>query len=122
MKPVQLRRDLFLFRDTCNVYVVRDGEEAIAIDFGSGRWLDALPRFGVRRLRHVFLTHHHVDQCAGLLDKKTWPFAIHAPAGEEKFLSPRGVRDFHAKPRHAAGCPASYSVLPRGIEKIAYDM
>ena len=80
-QPVPLDDDLWLFRDTCNVYVVRDGSTAIAIDFGSGRWLEALPALGISRLEHVFLTHHHADQCHGLQARPTWPFSVHAPAG-----------------------------------------
>ena len=49
MTAIKLLPDLFCFRDRCNVYVLRDGEEAIAIDFGLGRWLSALSRLGVPR-------------------------------------------------------------------------
>jgi len=122
VKPKRVLADLFCFRDTCNVYVVRDGAEAIAIDFGSGKWLRELRRLGVRRLRHVFLTHHHADQSAGLLAQRQWPFEIHAPIGEEPFLSPAGVKRFWQTPRYAAGCPASYSVLPRGLASVQFDM
>jgi len=131
MKPkaTELSPNLFCFRDGCNVYVLRDGDEAIAVDFGSGRWLSVLPRLGVRRLRHVFLTHHHADQCAGLLRKTSWPFQIHAPIGEEKFLSPQGVRAYRQSlrvprtyPPNYSGFPTSYSVLERGLPDICYDL
>jgi glyoxylase-like metal-dependent hydrolase (beta-lactamase superfamily II) len=122
MTPTRLLPDLFLFRDRCNVYVVRDGDEAIAIDFGSGKWIRALPKLGIHRLKHVFLTHHHVDQSAGLLARKNWPFTIHAPAGEDPFLSPDGVRKFWEARKQSGPCPPSYSVLPRGIPGIRHDM
>lgn len=122
MKPQRISTDLFCFKDTCNVYVVREGGEAVAVDFGSGRWLRELPRLGIRRLRHVFLTHHHADQCSGLLRRKSWPFTIHAPAGEERFLTPAGVRAYW-KARGVGGpVPPSYSVLPRGIRGVRFDM
>ncbi|HAU38465.1 MAG TPA: hypothetical protein DCX07_12220 [Phycisphaerales bacterium] len=122
MKATTLLPDLFCFHDTCNVYVVRDGTEAVAVDFGSGRWLRELPRLGVRSLRHVFLTHHHADQCAGLAARKTSPFVVHAPREEERFLSPAGVAAYWRARRPREGCPPSYSVLPRGLRGVRYDM
>jgi glyoxylase-like metal-dependent hydrolase (beta-lactamase superfamily II) len=53
-------------RDTCNVYVIRRGEDALVVDFGAGRVLDLLPELGVRRITDVLLTHHHRDQAQGL--------------------------------------------------------
>ena len=74
MKIEKLLPGLLCVRDICNVYLLQKGDEAIAIDFGSGKWLSQLPKLGIRRLTHVFLTHHHADQCEGLLKKKKWPF------------------------------------------------
>src|SRR5438034_1946910 len=54
------------FRDTCNVYVIRSGRDAILIDFGSGAVLDELAALGVDRVTDVLLTHHHRDQAQGL--------------------------------------------------------
>ena len=122
MKPETLLPDLFCFRDACNVYVVRDGAEAIAIDFGTGRWMRELPGLGIRALRHVFLTHHHVDQCAGLAARRSWPFEIHASCLEEPFLSPRGVAGYWRARRPVSGCPPSYSVLQRGLRGARFDL
>ncbi len=52
--------------DSCNVYVVRRNGSAIAIDFGTGAVLDALPELGIERLDAVLMTHHHRDQGQGL--------------------------------------------------------
>src|SRR5215217_6174274 len=57
---------LFLFQDTCNVYVLRSGNEALLIDFGSGDVLDHLAEIGVERVTDVLMTHHHRDQGQGL--------------------------------------------------------
>ena len=54
--------DVLRVRDTCNVYVLRSGREAVLIDFGSGAVLDALPELDVDRVTDVLLTHHHRDQ------------------------------------------------------------
>jgi glyoxylase-like metal-dependent hydrolase (beta-lactamase superfamily II) len=54
------------FRDTCNVYVLRSGREAVLIDFGSGAVLDELAALEVDRVTDVLVTHHHRDQVQGL--------------------------------------------------------
>lgn len=54
------------FRDTCNVYVLRSGREAVLVDFGSGAVLDHLDDVGVDRITDVLVTHHHRDQVQGL--------------------------------------------------------
>src|SRR3954469_12887719 len=54
------------FADTCNVYVLRSGADAILIDFGSGAVLDELDSFGVDRVTDVLVTHHHRDQLQAL--------------------------------------------------------
>ncbi|MCX6984353.1 MAG: MBL fold metallo-hydrolase [Lentisphaerae bacterium] len=110
------------FTDTCNVYVLQDGNKAIAIDFGSGKWLAELPLLGITGLEHVLLTHHHDDQCDGLLKRGDWSFEIHAPAGEELFLSPDKNDSFHRAPWFGDGCPLSYAAPHGRIGNIKYDL
>ena len=57
---------LYLFRDTCNVFVLSSGQEAMLVDFGSGDVLDHLTMIGVDRVTDVLMTHHHRDQGQGL--------------------------------------------------------
>ena len=61
----QILPDLFLFADTCNVYVVRRGERALLVDCGSGAVVDHLDELGVVAVDWVLFTHHHRDQCFG---------------------------------------------------------
>jgi glyoxylase-like metal-dependent hydrolase (beta-lactamase superfamily II) len=61
----ELFPDVFLYEDSCNVYVIRRGDRAIAIDFGTGRVLDELGSIGVSKLDWILHTHHHRDQCVG---------------------------------------------------------
>ena len=110
------------FNDTCNVYVLKKEDKAIAIDFGSGSWLTELPALGIKSLDHVFLTHHHDDQCDGLLKRDKWPFEIHAPSGEEIFLSPEKKDSFHRAPWFGSGCPLSYAAPHARIGNIKYDL
>ncbi|MFL6077903.1 MAG: MBL fold metallo-hydrolase [Mycobacteriales bacterium] len=57
---------VFRFRDTCNVYLLRTGRDAVLIDFGDGDVLDHLADYGVDRVTDVLVTHHHRDQVQGL--------------------------------------------------------
>ena len=58
---------LYLFRDSCNVYVLCSGREAVLVDFGSGDVLDHLAEMDVERITDVLMTHHHRDQGQGRL-------------------------------------------------------
>ncbi len=61
----EIASNLYVFDDTCNVYVLRDGDRAILIDCGSGAIVDQLPQIGVEQVDWVLFTHHHRDQCFG---------------------------------------------------------
>lgn len=61
----QVSPNLYLLRDTCNVYVFKDGNHALLIDFGSGHVLSLLGQIGVTRIDAILHTHHHRDQCQG---------------------------------------------------------
>ena len=62
----KIAADLYLWTDICNVYVFKDGAEALLIDLGDGSVLDHLPEIGVERIEWILFTHHHREQCQGL--------------------------------------------------------
>ena len=76
----KLSPSLYLFRDTCNVYVIRDGHRALLIDFGTGAVLDELADIGVSQVDWILHTHHHRDQCQGdhLANERRIPLAVPA--------------------------------------------
>ena len=74
--------NLFLWRDTCNVYVLREGEAALLIDLGDGSVLDRLPDIGVKRVEWVLFTHHHREQSQGAPRLKDLSVKVAAPEGE----------------------------------------
>ena len=114
----QLLPDLYLLRDTCNVYLLRDGDRAVAIDFGSTDWTGALNSLGIKQLDYILLTHHHRDQCEGLLSY-TGNAELRAPSGEVGFLSPDGVKAYWKRRiGRPSGYPTSFSVLPRGLTTV----
>jgi len=61
----QLSENLYRFTDTCNVYLLIDGNAGLLIDAGSGAVLDHLEETGVDHVDWVLHTHHHRDQCWG---------------------------------------------------------
>ena len=120
----RLGRDLFLFRDSCNVYILRYGNRAIAVDFGTGSWRGRLGEIGVDALDHVVLTHLHRDQCCGLYrDESSVPpdTQIHVPAGDARLATAAGLDEFWAS-YQAGGCPSSYLAPRRPIAAARPDM
>ncbi|MEN6302401.1 MAG: MBL fold metallo-hydrolase [Armatimonadia bacterium] len=117
----ELLPGLWLFKGACNVYLVCDGDHAIAIDFGGGEWLSALPELSLRHVDHVFITHAHREQCEGLAEWDRGDCLIHAPAGEERFLAPERAAEFGPPPWYGMGCPPNYEP-PKRVPGVRYDM
>jgi glyoxylase-like metal-dependent hydrolase (beta-lactamase superfamily II) len=85
--PEAVAPDVFLVRDTCNVYVLRAGTSAVLIDFGSGGVLQHLASLGVERVTDVLVTHHHRDQVQGLDDAAAAGARIWVPPVERDLIS-----------------------------------
>ena len=113
--------NLYLFKDACNVYVLKDGDEAIVIDFGSGACYNALPEIGVEKIRHVLLTHAHRDQCYGLASKDNWPFDIHCSNEDAPFFHPDRLQTFW-KTLQSGGCPANYAASRKPLPCVKGDL
>ncbi|MDP6778530.1 MAG: MBL fold metallo-hydrolase [Candidatus Latescibacteria bacterium] len=113
--------DLFCFHDSCNVYLLKSGDEAIAFDFGSGGWMAHLPDIGVKSLRHVFLTHAHRDQSYGLARRSDWPFEVHASAEDARFYRPNALKRFWLTYQNS-GCPANYAAPREPLPFVQSDV
>ncbi len=81
--------DLFVWTDTCNVYVLRDGDAAILFDLGDGSVLDRLGEIGVKTVAWVLFTHHHREQLQG---------AARLKGLGAKTAAPEAERDLFTKP------------------------
>ena len=57
--------DLFAWTDTCNVYVLRDGDAALLVNLGDGSVLEHLSELGVKKVEWVLFTDHHREQNQG---------------------------------------------------------
>src|SRR3954454_25265161 len=58
--------ELALVQDTCNVWVLKTGRDAVYVDFGAATVLDRLDELGVDRITDVLVTHYHRDGVQGL--------------------------------------------------------
>ena len=102
----QIVPGLYRFQDCCNVYVLKDKDEAILIDFGSGRVLDSLADIGVKRVRWVLHTHHHREQCQGDAVLKRKGIRLAVPAAERMFFD--NVESYWQRPEQFAVVGAPY--------------
>jgi len=98
--PRKLSDNLYVFEDTCQVYVIRDGRNAVLIDFGSGKVLDHLKDLGIDKVDWVLHTHHHRDQCQGDAKAAARGIPIAVPAHEHHLFADaenfwRNRRVFH---------------------------
>lgn len=90
--------NLFSWNDVCNVYVLRDGDEALLINLGDGSILDHLGTIGVKHVSWLLLTDHHREQFQGIarLDRSTTKIA--APEAEQALLeTPTDFRKWRAR-------------------------
>jgi glyoxylase-like metal-dependent hydrolase (beta-lactamase superfamily II) len=85
--PAQVAAGVFRFEDTCNVYAIRTGREAVLVDFGSGTALERLAEIGVERVTDVVLTHHHRDQAQGLARAVEAGARIWVPPVEQELVA-----------------------------------
>ena len=113
--------DLFVWTDTCNVYVIRDGDSALLIDLGDGSVLDRLPELGVRRVDWVLFTHHHREQCQGASKLRAWNAKIGVPAAErDLFENPAKYRKMNVRLGDAFTIHGTSYVRPP-VQPIAVD-
>jgi glyoxylase-like metal-dependent hydrolase (beta-lactamase superfamily II) len=89
--------NLYCWKDTCNVYVLKKGDSAILIDLGDGSVLSHLEEIGITKLDWILFTHHHREQCQGFAMLNDRSVKTAAPAEEQMlFEQPASFRK--AKP------------------------
>ncbi|MBC7329594.1 MBL fold metallo-hydrolase [bacterium] len=72
---ISFNENLSVFLGAINVGVIRNGWEALLIDFGTGEVLKILGKYGIKKIDGVLFTHHHRDQALGVkeaLERGTW--------------------------------------------------
>jgi glyoxylase-like metal-dependent hydrolase (beta-lactamase superfamily II) len=84
---VKISTNLFLYKNTCHVYIIRQGESAVLIDFGDGSVLKLLDDLGIKEVTAVLMTHHHRDQAQGLQKAVDADIPIWVPEIEQDLFS-----------------------------------
>ena len=87
MSFTKLFKKIYRFDDCVNVYAIKNGKNAILIDFGSGDVLNHLSEIGVDNVEYIFHTHYHRDQCYGDSSALEKNIKIAAPDREKKLFS-----------------------------------
>lgn len=82
-----LSENLFLYPSTCHVYILRQQEKAVLIDFGDGSVLDVLQDLGIQSVAAILMTHHHRDQAQGLQKAVQAGIPIWVPEVEQELFS-----------------------------------
>ena len=89
---------VFSWRSTCNTWIIREGDAALAIDIGDGSVLEHLDEIGVKRIEWLLLTGHHRELLQGVdrLDRAATQVA--APKDEQElFETPASFRKWHPR-------------------------
>ena len=93
MKFTQVTKDIYLFPDICNVYVIKSGELGLLIDLGTGDVLDHLKEIGINKIEWVLFTHHHREQTQGYPRLKNTGTKVAVPEVEKAlFETPLNFR------------------------------
>ena len=93
MKFTQVTKDIYLFPDICNVYVIKSGELGLLIDLGTGDVLDHLKEIGISKIEWVLFTHHHREQTQGYPRLKNTGAKVAVPEVEKAlFETPLNFR------------------------------
>ncbi|MCB1276563.1 MBL fold metallo-hydrolase [Prosthecobacter sp.] len=78
--------DLFVWRSTCNSYVLRDGDAALLFDLGDGSVLEHVGEIGVKKIDWILLTGHHRELLQGADKIDHTVTQVAAPKAEQELL------------------------------------
>jgi len=114
----QIATDVYLYEDSCNVYLLKSGNKGLLIDIGSGAVLEHLRYAGVAQVDMALLTHAHRDQCFGMPAVIGHGAEIVAPQKEKPYLNKEEVRQFWNRHFPLVNSVTYYSVLSSGYEEV----
>lgn len=78
---------IYLYRDTCNVYIVQNCGKVALIDFGRGDVLKDLSAAGLNAIEGILHTHHHREQCQGDLSAVEAGIPVYVPGDEAELFN-----------------------------------
>src|SRR5690625_1025893 len=113
-----LDENLFVFEDTCQVYILRYKNKAVVINVGTGSFISKLNKIGVTQLERVLLTDHHYGHSMGLTNCKF--SEVEAFASQDETLLLKGASDFWQKKRVFLNYDlGTYFPPPRNVKKVS---
>lgn len=83
----KITEQLYVHQDTCQVYIIKEEENCVLIDFGSGGVLEELPEIGIKQVTAILVTHHHRDQIQGLKIANQKNIPIWVPHQEQDLIA-----------------------------------
>ena len=91
-------KDLFVWTDVANVYVLRSGNSCILFNLGDGSVVDSLQDIGVEQIDSILLTDHHRENCQGFTELDLRETKVLASEVETEILeNPSSFRKWHPK-------------------------
>ena len=91
-------KDLFVWTDVANVYVLRSGNSCILFNLGDGSVFDSLQDIGVEQIDSILLTDHHRENCQGFTELDLRETKVLASEVETEILeNPSAFRKWHPK-------------------------
>lgn len=94
----QVAEGVFAWRSTCNTWIIREGDAALATDLGDGSVLEHLGEIGVKRLEWLLLTGHHRELLQGAHKLDRGVTRVAAPKEEQAlFETPADFRKWHPR-------------------------
>jgi glyoxylase-like metal-dependent hydrolase (beta-lactamase superfamily II) len=97
-RPIPDWQGLYVFGNTCNTWLLKQGEAGLVIDPGDCTWSEHLQEIGVKKIDWILLTSHHRELHQGIsaLDLTRTQIAA-SDAERELFESPTQFRRWHPK-------------------------
>lgn len=82
----QVLPDIWMFRDSCNLYALIGNDGAVIVDAGTGRWLESLHQLPVPP-KALLLTHFFRDHAAGAVLASRAGIPVYAPEYEATIIT-----------------------------------
>jgi glyoxylase-like metal-dependent hydrolase (beta-lactamase superfamily II) len=101
--------DVWVFRDSCNVYALRGPDGLLIVDAGTGAWMDALDELPAAPVALV-CTHYFRDHSAG---------AVRAAGAGIPVFVPEGELVLFTDPEEHFGTRPSYEIYDNGWDHFA---
>jgi len=114
----QITTGVYMYEDSCNVYLLKSGNKGLLIDIGTGSVLNHLKQAGVAMIEKVFITHAHRDQCQGISELVSHGAYIAAPKGEQSYIGEQEVKKFWNEHYPLVDSKTYYSTLSKGYDDV----